>query len=69
MLDRLFRIFGVAGIVLMGAALALAPVLAFENRMTIVSGLGIAGIACLLVAWALRRICGPRPEGDPPRDA
>ena len=69
MLDRLFRIFGVAGIVLMGAALALAPVLAFENRMTIVSGLGIAGIACLLVAWALRRIRGPRPEGDPPRDA
>ena len=55
MLVTLFRVFGIAGIVLMGAALAIAPIAAFESRMTVVSGLGIVGIACLLVAWALRR--------------
>jgi hypothetical protein len=60
MLERLFRIFGVAGIVLMGAALALAPVLALENRMTVVSALGIAGIACLLVAWIARKLDAQR---------
>lgn len=59
MFDRLFRVFGVAGIALLGASLAVAPVLAFENRMTIVSALGIAGIACLLVAWLLRRFARP----------
>ena len=68
MLDRLFRIFGVAGVVLMGSALAIAPVLAFENRMTIVSALGLAGIACLLVAWGLRRIRGRTgSDHEPPR--
>lgn len=69
MLVTLFRIFGVAGIVLMGAALAFAPVLAFENRMTIVSALGIAGIACLLVAWWLRRRGrSAQRDADPARD-
>ncbi|HVE50222.1 MAG TPA: hypothetical protein VNG69_11465 [Casimicrobiaceae bacterium] len=51
----LFRVLGVAGIVLLGAALAIAPIYAFEDRMTIVSGLGIAGIACLILAWLVRR--------------
>ncbi len=64
MLVTLFRVFGVAGIVLMGAALAIAPIAAFENRMTVVSGLGLVGIACLLVAWALRRIAPPPRDDD-----
>jgi hypothetical protein len=66
-IGTLFRVFGVAGIALLGAALAIAPVLAFENRMTIVSGLGIAGIACLLVAYALRKLMPPPgvPEAPP----
>ena len=67
MLTTLFRVFGLAGIVLLGAALAIAPIAAFESRMTTVSALGIAGIACLLVAWALRRIAPPPPaSGDEP---
>ena len=70
MLATLFRVFGLAGIVLLGAALAIAPIAAFENRMTTVSALGIAGIACLLVAWALRRIAPPPPAaGDEPPTA
>lgn len=70
MLVTLFRLFGVAGIVLMGAALAIAPIAAFEDRMTVVSALGIAGIACLLVAWGLRRIAPqtpPPPDEHPPK--
>lgn len=59
-----FRLFGSFGIVLLGAALALAPIFAFQDRMTVVSGLGIAGIACLLVAWAVRRWIPVAP--DPP---
>lgn len=55
-LVRLFRAFGVAGTVLLGAALAIAPVAAFENRMAVVSALGIAGVALLLAAWGLRRL-------------
>jgi apolipoprotein N-acyltransferase len=63
----LFRVFGIAGIVLIGAALAIAPIAAFENRMTTVSALGIAGIACLLVAWGLRRISpAPSPRDEDP---
>jgi hypothetical protein len=65
MLVTLFRVFGVAGIVLMGASLAIAPIAAFENRMTVVSGLGLVGIACLLVAWGLRRIAPPPRDDDP----
>ena len=63
-LVTLFRLFGIAGIVLMGAALAIAPIAAFDNRMTVVSGLGVAGIACLLVAWAFRRLAPPPPPAD-----
>jgi len=59
----LFRVFGTAGIVLLGGALAIAPVLAFDNRMTIVTGLGVTGIACLLVAWGLRKLT-PRPRDE-----
>ena len=55
MLVTLFRIVGALGIVLLGAALAIAPVAAFEDRMITLSGLGIAGIACLLIAWLLRK--------------
>ena len=71
MLVTLFRLFGVAGIVLLGAALAIAPVAAFGDRMTVVSALGIAGMACLLVAWGLRRIAPPPPpaSGDEPPPA
>ncbi len=69
MLVTLFRVFGVAGIVLMGAALAIAPIAAFENRMTVVSALGLVGIACLLVAWGLRRITPPPPPDDEPPTA
>lgn len=52
----LFRIVAGAGTILLGAALIIAPIAAFEDRMTIVSGLGIAGIALLLVAWLIRRM-------------
>jgi hypothetical protein len=71
MLVTLFRLFGIAGIVLMGAALAIAPVAAFEDRMTTVSALGIAGMACLLVAWGLRRVtpAPPRASADEPPTA
>ena len=62
----LFRVAGLAGIVLLGAALAIAPIAAFEDRMTVVSGLGIAGIALLLVAWLLRRWIRPA-QDDVPR--
>ena len=57
-----YRVFGAIGIVLLGAALAIAPIFAFQNRMTVVSGLGIAGIACLLVAWAVRRLMPVAPD-------
>lgn len=56
---KLFRVLGFAGVVLMGAALAIAPVAAFENRMTTVSALGIAGIVCLLFAWLARKLAKP----------
>lgn len=62
MLVTLFRIFGAAGIVLLGAALAIAPIYAFTDRMTVVSALGLAGIGCLIVAWLLRRLASPPPR-------
>lgn len=54
-LATLRRGFGIAGIVLLGVALALAPILAFQGGMTLVSGLGIAGIACLIVMRLIRK--------------
>ncbi len=60
---RLFRILGLIGAILLGAALAIAPVAAFEGRMTVVSALGIAGIVFLLLAWLARRFApAPSPE-------
>ena len=74
-LARLRRGFGTAGIVLLGIALALAPVLAFGGDMRVVTGLGIAGIACLIVMRLLPRppepatpASEPEPESKP-RDA
>ena len=64
----LFRILGAIGIVLLGAALAIAPILAIGDRMTTVAALGIAGIAFLLAAWAVRKIATwrrPRAGEDP----
>ena len=52
----LFRIFGAIGTVLLGAALVMAPIYAFGDRMTTVSALGIAGIAFLLAAWGVRKV-------------
>ena len=63
----LFRLAGVAGTLFLGAALALAPIAAFENRMPIVSGLGIAGMLFLLVAWLARRIARGPTQSDEPR--
>ena len=57
------RAFGVAGIVLLGVALAIAPILAFQGGMTYVSGIGIAGIACLIVYRLLPR--PPAADADP----
>ena len=63
----LFRILAGAGTILLGAALVIAPIAAFRDAMTTVSALGIAGIALLLVAWALRRLTRPPAETDEPR--
>ena len=72
----LFRILGAIGIVLLGAALAIAPIFAMNDRMTTVSALGIAGIAFLLAAWLVRRFArgeegsdaaDERGEGPPSR--
>ena len=51
-LATLRRRLGIAGIALLGGALALAPILAFTGGMTIVSGAGLAGVA-LLIAMRL----------------
>ena len=56
------RAFGLAGILLLGIALALAPILAFQGEMIVVSGIGIAGIACLIVYRLLPR---PRVAAEP----
>ena len=48
-LATLRRWLGIAGIALLGGALALAPILAFTDGMTIVSGAGLAGVALLIV--------------------
>ena len=68
MLVTLFRILAGAGTVLLGAALVIAPVAAFSDRMTIVSGLGIAGMLLLLAAWLVRKAI-PRPPPTPPGDS
>ena len=62
----LFRILVGVGTVLLGAALLLAPVLAFTDQMTTVSALGIAGMLLLLAAWLLRKLRGGAEPVDPP---
>ena len=62
---KAFRILGFVGAALLGAALAVAPVAAFENRMTVVSALGIAGIVFLLLAWLARRFAPTHPPEPP----
>jgi len=57
------RYVGIAGIALLGIALALAPILAFQGGMTYVSAIGIAGILCLIVYRLL-----PRPPQQDPDD-
>lgn len=49
------RALGVAGIALLGGALAIAPIVAFGGDMRVVSGIGIAGIALLIVMRLLPR--------------
>ena len=67
MMIALFRILAGAGTVLLGAALIIAPIAAFDDRMTIVSGLGIAGMVLLLLAWLLRRFTRLPAQTDEPR--
>ncbi len=57
---------GGIGTALIGAALAIAPIAAIDNRMTLVSGLGIAGIALLVAAWVVRRLTPSPPETTEP---
>jgi hypothetical protein len=64
----LFRILAGAGTILLGAALIIAPIAAFADRMTTVSGLGIAGMVFLLLAWLLRRFSGSEAPADPTRE-
>lgn len=54
-LQAIRRALGIAGIALLGGALAIAPIAAFGGDMTIVSGIGIAGIALLIVMRLLPR--------------
>lgn len=71
-LGSIRRALGVAGIVLLGVALALAPILAFTGGMQLVSGVGIAGIALLIVMRLLPRPPAaldetpPGPGDEPP---
>jgi hypothetical protein len=63
----LFRILVGAGTVLLGAALVIAPVVAFTDRMTTVSALGIAGMVLLLAGWLVRKFAGSdQSPGDSP---
>lgn len=63
-LVALRRLLGVAGITLLGGALALAPVLAFTGGMTIVSGAGLAGVALLIAMRLMPRPPAADPEPD-----
>ena len=60
----LFRFLVGAGTILLGAALLIAPVLAFTDRMTIVSALGIAGMVLLLAGWLVRKFTRPDTSAD-----
>jgi hypothetical protein len=56
---------GIAGTVLLGGALALAPIAAFGGDMRIVSGTGIAGIVLLIVMRLLPRPAEPDDDARP----
>ncbi|HVF65941.1 MAG TPA: hypothetical protein VNE58_18295 [Casimicrobiaceae bacterium] len=58
------RVIGLAGTILLGVALAIAPIAAITDRMTWVSGIGIAGIALLIVAYVLRRLTSVKRDDD-----
>jgi hypothetical protein len=59
------RAFGAIGTVLLGAALAWAPVAAFTGGMSAVMKLGLAGVAFLIVMKLLpRRDAGDRSSAD-----
>jgi hypothetical protein len=55
------RALGVAGSVLLGGAVAWAPIAAFTGNMLWVTKAGLAGLGLLLVMWLL-------PRGDVGRD-
>lgn len=59
------RALGLAGTALLGGALAIAPILAFGGDMRLVSGLGLAGIALLIVMRLLPRPPEPDPAAPP----
>jgi hypothetical protein len=59
------RALGLAGTALLGGALAIAPILAFGGDMRLVSGLGLAGIALLIVMRLLPRPPEPDPDAPP----
>jgi len=58
-LPSIRRALGIAGTVLLGGALALAPIAAFGGDMRYVSGTGIAGIVLLVVMRLLPRPSEP----------
>jgi VIT1/CCC1 family predicted Fe2+/Mn2+ transporter len=60
----LFRLLIGGGTLLLGAALLVAPVLAFTDHMTTVSALGIAGMVLLLAGWLVRRFSRPGSSSD-----
>ena len=64
------RALGIADIALLGGALAIAPIVAFGGDMRVVSGVGIAGIALLIVMRLLPRPPSHDAEApDAPADA
>ncbi len=58
------KVLALAGIALLGGALAYAPIAAFDGDMTIVSKAGIAGAVLVLAAWLL-----PRPRASAAEEA
>ena len=63
------RVLGGIGAVLLGGALAWAPVAAFTGHMLTVTKLALAGVALLLVMKLLpRRDATPEPPPERPDD-
>jgi hypothetical protein len=59
---------GAMGIALLGVALAYAPIAAFDGDMAIVTKLGLAGVALVLLAWLLRGFDGRRESDETQRN-